>query len=157
MTNKHPSLFSPFMLTEKIKLRNRIVMAPMTTWSANPDGTISEQELEFYKRRSQNVGLRASGQYTDNLLFTGPDGLKIQVFRRTLANLTTVGVVNSVPVTFPVPFPVNCWGVFSTKLTWVQITNSCEWVSNTGFTAQVMMNIAVNTNTSDAMFLAIGY
>ena len=27
MTNKHPSLFSPFMLTEKIKLRNRIVMA----------------------------------------------------------------------------------------------------------------------------------
>ncbi|MGI5798391.1 gp53-like domain-containing protein [Escherichia coli] len=104
-----------------------------------------------------NVGLRASGQYTDNLLFTGPDGLKIQVFRRTLANLTTVGVVNSVPVTFPVPFPVNCWGVFSTKLTWVQITNSCEWVSNTGFTAQVMMNIAVNTNTSDAMFLAIGY
>lgn len=33
MTNKHPSLFSPFMLTEKIKLRNRIVMAPMTTWS----------------------------------------------------------------------------------------------------------------------------
>ncbi|KEL32494.1 phage tail-collar fiber family protein [Escherichia coli 5-366-08_S4_C2] len=105
----------------------------------------------------KNLGLRASGQYTDNLLFTGPDGLKIQVFRRTLANLTTVGVVNSVPVTFPVPFPVNCWGVFSTKLTWVQITNSCEWVSNTGFTAQVMMNIAVNTNTSDAMFLAIGY
>ncbi|HGF2015410.1 TPA: NADH-dependent flavin oxidoreductase, partial [Escherichia coli] len=60
-TNKHPSLFSPFMLTEKIKLRNRIVMAPMTTWSANPDGTISEQELEFYKRRSQNVGLVITG------------------------------------------------------------------------------------------------
>ncbi|EAY5299845.1 phage tail protein [Salmonella enterica] len=105
----------------------------------------------------QNLGLRASGQYTDNLLFTGPDGLKIQVFRRTLANQTTVGVVNTVPVTFPVPFPVNCWGVFSTKSTWVQVTNSCEWVSNTGFTAQVMMNIAVDTNTSDAMFLAIGY
>ena len=61
MTNKHPSLFSPFMLTEKIKLRNRIVMAPMTTWSANSDGTISEQELEFYKRRSQNVGLVITG------------------------------------------------------------------------------------------------
>lgn len=61
MTNKHPSLFSPFMLTEKIKLRNRIVMAPMTTWSANPDGTISEQELEFYKRRSQNVDLVITG------------------------------------------------------------------------------------------------
>ena len=121
----------------------------------NPFGDIKADGT--VKTALENLGLRASGQYTDNLLFTGPDGLKIQVFRRTLANLTTVGVVNSVPVTFPVPFPVNCWGVFSTKLTWVQITNSCEWVSNTGFTAQVMMNIAVNTNTSDAMFLAIGY
>ncbi|EEV6732538.1 TPA: hypothetical protein N6Y11_004507 [Escherichia coli] len=121
----------------------------------NPFGDIKSDGT--VKMALENLGLRASGQYTDNLLFTGPDGLKIQVFRRTLANLTTVGVVNSVPVTFPVPFPVNCWGVFSTKLTWVQITNSCEWVSNTGFTAQVMMNIAVNTNTSDAMFLAIGY
>ncbi|ECY3793220.1 hypothetical protein AU652_00650 [Salmonella enterica subsp. enterica serovar Minnesota] len=121
----------------------------------NPFGDI--QSDGTVQTALENLGLRASGQYTDNLLFTGPDGLKIQVFRRTLANLTTVGVVNSVPVTFPVPFPVNCWGVFSTKLTWVQITNSCEWVSNTGFTAQVMMNIAVNTNTSDAMFLAIGY
>ncbi|HHU3168887.1 phage tail protein [Escherichia coli] len=121
----------------------------------NPFGDIKSDGT--VKTALENLGLRASGQYTDNLLFTGPDGLKIQVFRRTLANSTTVGVVNSVPVTFPVPFPVNCWGVFSTKLTWVQITNSCEWVSNTGFTAQVMMNIAVNTNTSDAMFLAIGY
>ncbi|EAR3874353.1 hypothetical protein BV613_05015 [Salmonella enterica subsp. enterica serovar Johannesburg] len=121
----------------------------------NPFGDIKSDGT--VKTALENLGLRASGQYTDNLLFTGPDGLKIQVFRRTLANLTTVGVVNSVPVTFPVPFPVNCWGVFSTKLTWVQITNSCEWVSNTGFAAQVMMNIAVNTNTSDAMFLAIGY
>ncbi|EJI4413275.1 hypothetical protein NE337_004427 [Escherichia coli] len=121
----------------------------------NPFGDIKSDGT--VKTALENLGLRASGQYTDNLLFTGPDGLKIQVFRRTLANLTTVGIVNSVPVTFPVPFPVNCWGVFSTKLTWVQITNSCEWVSNTGFTAQVMMNIAVNTNTSDAMFLAIGY
>ncbi|EPT5242481.1 gp53-like domain-containing protein [Escherichia coli] len=121
----------------------------------NPFGDIKSDGT--VKIALENLGLRASGQYTDNLLFTGPDGLKIQVFRRTLANLTTVGVVNSVPVTFPVPFPVNCWGVFSTKLTWVQITNSCEWVNNTGFTAQVMMNIAVNTNTSDAMFLAIGY
>lgn len=31
MTNKYSSLFSPFMLADKIKLRNRIVMAPMTT------------------------------------------------------------------------------------------------------------------------------
>ncbi|HAN2043679.1 phage tail protein [Escherichia coli] len=104
-----------------------------------------------------NIGLSATGQYTDNLLFTGPDGMKIQVFRRTLANSPTIGTINTVPVTFPVPFPVNCWGVFATKLTWVQVATSCEWVSNTGFTAQVVMNIQVGTTTSDAMFLAVGY
>ncbi|WP_414091939.1 hypothetical protein, partial [Escherichia albertii] len=71
----------------------------------NPFGDIKSDGT--VKTALENLGLRASGQYTDNLLFTGPDGLKIQVFRRTLANLTTVGVVNSVPVTFPVPFPVN--------------------------------------------------
>lgn len=104
-----------------------------------------------------NIGLSATGQNTDNLLFTGPDGMKIQVFRRTLANSPTIGTINTVPVTFPVPFPVNCWGVFATKLTWVQVATSCEWVSNTGFTAQVVMNIQVGTTTSDAMFLAVGY
>ena len=61
MTKKHQSLFSPFMLTEKIKPCNRIVMAPITTWSANPDGTISEQKLEYYKCRSQNIGLVITG------------------------------------------------------------------------------------------------
>lgn len=104
-----------------------------------------------------NIGLSATGQNTDNLLFTGPDGMKIQVFRRTLANSPTIGYINTVPVTFPVPFPVNCWGVFATKLSWVQVATSCEWVSNTGFTAQVVMNIQVDTTTSDAMFLAVGY
>ncbi|QJS61951.1 hypothetical protein HHJ51_05505 [Escherichia coli] len=54
-------VFSFYADRKKIKLRNRIVMAPMTTRSANPDGTISEQELEFYKRRSQNVGLVITG------------------------------------------------------------------------------------------------
>lgn len=76
------------------------------------DATLTNLSGKSVSALLQYLGLRASGQYTDNLLFTGPDGLKIQVFRRTLANQTTVGVVNTVPVTFPVPFPVNCWGVF---------------------------------------------
>ena len=36
-----------------VTLRNRIVMAPMTTWSANADGTISDSELDYYRRRVQ--------------------------------------------------------------------------------------------------------
>ena len=54
----------------------------------NPFGDIKSDGT--VKTALENLGLRASGQYTDNLLFTGPDGLKIQVFRRTLANLTAL-------------------------------------------------------------------
>jgi len=61
MQNKFTSLFSPYSLGENIELRNRVVMAPMTTWSANPDGTISDQELAFYERRSRDVGLVITG------------------------------------------------------------------------------------------------
>ncbi|HGH3373619.1 TPA: NADH-dependent flavin oxidoreductase [Kluyvera cryocrescens] len=61
MKNKFTSLFTPYSLGENIELRNRIVMAPMTTWSANPDGTISDQELAFYERRSRDVGLVITG------------------------------------------------------------------------------------------------
>jgi phage-related tail fiber protein len=103
------------------------------------------------------LGLGTTGQGTDNMLFNGPDGLKIQVFRRTLANSPTVGVVTTVPVTFPVTFPNNCWGVFATKLSWVQVATSCEWVSESGFAAQTIPNVLTNTLESDAMFLAIGY
>lgn len=42
------TLFQPFAFANGFTLRNRVVMAPMTTWSANPDGTISEQELAYY-------------------------------------------------------------------------------------------------------------
>lgn len=61
MQNKLTTLFSPYTLGENIVLRNRVVMAPMTTWSANPDGTISAQELAFYARRSRDVGLVITG------------------------------------------------------------------------------------------------
>lgn len=40
-----------------IKLRNRLVMAPMTTWSGNEDGTLSDDELKYYKSRSKGVGM----------------------------------------------------------------------------------------------------
>lgn len=54
-------LFQPFIFSNGLTLRNRVVMAPMTTWSANPDGTISEQELAYYRARAQGVGLVLTG------------------------------------------------------------------------------------------------
>lgn len=39
-----------------IELPNRIVMAPMTTFSGNQDGTVSDAELKYYSRRSKAAG-----------------------------------------------------------------------------------------------------
>ncbi|NUF23132.1 NADH-dependent flavin oxidoreductase [Acinetobacter oleivorans] len=61
MTMEYSKLFESFALTPDIELRNRIIMAPMTTWSANPDGTVSEQELNHIRQRVKGVGLIITG------------------------------------------------------------------------------------------------
>lgn len=60
MATQYSTLFQPLTLNGLI-LRNRVVMAPMTTWSANPDGSISDPELDYYRRRSQGVGMVVTG------------------------------------------------------------------------------------------------
>ncbi|HDZ8831635.1 TPA: NADH-dependent flavin oxidoreductase [Aeromonas dhakensis] len=60
MATQYSALFQPLTLNGLI-LRNRVVMAPMTTWSANPDGSISDPELDYYRRRSQGVGMVVTG------------------------------------------------------------------------------------------------
>ncbi len=40
--------------------RNRLVLAPMTTYSSNADGTITPEEVEFLRIRSRHVGLAMS-------------------------------------------------------------------------------------------------
>jgi len=40
-----------------IEIENRIVMAPMTTFSGNDDGTTSDDEITYYKQRNQSAGL----------------------------------------------------------------------------------------------------
>lgn len=61
MTTEHATLFHPFAFDNGLTLRNRVVMAPMTTWSANPDGSISDAELDYYRRRAQGVGMAITG------------------------------------------------------------------------------------------------
>ena len=39
-----------------LKVKNPMVMAPMTTFSGNLDGTVSNEELNYYKARSKNIG-----------------------------------------------------------------------------------------------------
>jgi 2,4-dienoyl-CoA reductase-like NADH-dependent reductase (Old Yellow Enzyme family) len=56
-----PTLFEPFVFDNGLTLRNRAVMAPMTTWSANDDGTVSDEEVSYYRRRVKGVGLVLTG------------------------------------------------------------------------------------------------
>ncbi|OWR30563.1 NADH-dependent flavin oxidoreductase [Saccharibacillus sp. O23] len=49
-------LFQPFTFPSGLQIPNRIVMAPMTNWSSDPDGSVSEEELRYYERRSGQVG-----------------------------------------------------------------------------------------------------
>lgn len=55
MENKLHSIFH--FPSSGIEIQNRIVMAPMTTFSGNQDGTVSDAELEYYKRRSKGLGM----------------------------------------------------------------------------------------------------
>nr|WP_310176541.1 NADH-dependent flavin oxidoreductase [Neobacillus niacini] len=57
MNLKYASLFESFNIGKGIRLKNRIVMAPMTNFSSNPDGTVSDAEVSYYKRRSNGVGM----------------------------------------------------------------------------------------------------
>jgi 2,4-dienoyl-CoA reductase-like NADH-dependent reductase (Old Yellow Enzyme family) len=58
---KHRKLFAPIELLPGLLLRNRVVMAPMTTWASNDDGTVSDEEDAYYRRRAQHVGLVITG------------------------------------------------------------------------------------------------
>jgi 2,4-dienoyl-CoA reductase-like NADH-dependent reductase (Old Yellow Enzyme family) len=55
------TLLEPFSLGHGFMLRNRIVMAPMTTWAGNDDGTVSAEEEAYYRLRVKDVGLVITG------------------------------------------------------------------------------------------------
>ena len=54
-------LLEPLALLPGLILRNRVAMAPMTTWAGNDDGTVSAEEEAWYRRRVQDVGLVITG------------------------------------------------------------------------------------------------
>lgn len=59
--NKYNKLFTHLSFGNGISLKNRIVMSPMTTWASNEDFTISDEEVEYYKKRVKGVGLVITG------------------------------------------------------------------------------------------------
>jgi 2,4-dienoyl-CoA reductase-like NADH-dependent reductase (Old Yellow Enzyme family) len=57
MKPKYQPLFEQMTLRSGVPLKNRVAMAPMTNFSSNPDGTVTDSEVEYYIRRSKGVGL----------------------------------------------------------------------------------------------------
>jgi 2,4-dienoyl-CoA reductase-like NADH-dependent reductase (Old Yellow Enzyme family) len=48
--------------SQRFNMKSRaLFMAPMTTWSSNPDLTVSADELRYYKRRAANVDYVITG------------------------------------------------------------------------------------------------
>jgi len=54
-------MLNNYKLNNKLILRNRIVMAPMTTYSANDDLTVADDEAAYYAARSQEFGMVITG------------------------------------------------------------------------------------------------
>ena len=57
MNSKFKSLFESYQFPNGIHLKNRIIMAPMTNFSSNSDGTVSDAEVNYYARRSKGVSM----------------------------------------------------------------------------------------------------
>ena len=57
MNPKYHTFFQPLKLPHGAQLNNRLVMAPMTNFSSNEDGTVTDAEVNYYARRAEGVGM----------------------------------------------------------------------------------------------------
>ncbi|ANE48839.1 NADH-dependent flavin oxidoreductase [Paenibacillus swuensis] len=57
MNSKFQPLFEKLTLRNGRELKNRVVMAPMTNFASHEDGTVSQDELKYYARRSGGAGM----------------------------------------------------------------------------------------------------
>lgn len=61
MNTETKQLFETFRFKNGIETKNRIAMAPMTTWASNDDYTVADDELRHYEARSTDVGMVITG------------------------------------------------------------------------------------------------
>ncbi|MEH7441157.1 NADH-dependent flavin oxidoreductase [Bacillus sp. JJ1122] len=57
MNPKYKPLFETYHLPNGVSLKNRIIMAPMTNFSSNEDGSVTDAEVNYYARRSKGVSM----------------------------------------------------------------------------------------------------
>jgi 2,4-dienoyl-CoA reductase-like NADH-dependent reductase (Old Yellow Enzyme family) len=61
MSNKYDSLFEPITLGNGVESKNRFAMAPMLVFASNEDGTISQEDIDYFKLRNDTGGLIITG------------------------------------------------------------------------------------------------
>ncbi|WP_343617275.1 NADH-dependent flavin oxidoreductase [Novosphingobium sp.] len=94
------SLLEPFALIPGLTLRNRVAMAPMTTWAADDDGTVSHEEEAWYRRRVGDVGLVITGcthVQANGVGFTGEFAAHDDSFIPSLARLAIAAKSGGAP------------------------------------------------------------
>ncbi len=55
--NKYSPLFQSYTLNNGVEVKNRLVVAPMTHFASNEDGTLGTQERVFLANRAGDIGL----------------------------------------------------------------------------------------------------
>ena len=53
--------FKKYTLNNKVEVPSLLAVAPMTLFGSNPDGTIGDEERNFYKQRATGIGLYIVG------------------------------------------------------------------------------------------------
>lgn len=97
---KPDNLFEPLTLLPGLTLRNRLVMAPMTTWAAEADGTVSAQEEAWYRLRVRDVGLVITGcthVQANGIGFSGEFAAHDDHFIPSLSRLATAAKSGGAP------------------------------------------------------------
>ena len=54
---KCSKLFEKVVLNNNVEIKNRLTVAPMVVFSSNSDGSVSEEEREYLKKRGDDIGL----------------------------------------------------------------------------------------------------
>ena len=54
---KNSKLFEKITLNNKVEIKNRIAIAPITLYASNPDGSMTDEEREYLKIRGTDIGI----------------------------------------------------------------------------------------------------
>lgn len=57
MNSQFSPLFESYILNNGVEIKNRLVVAPMTHFGSNTDGTLGAAEREFISNRASNMGM----------------------------------------------------------------------------------------------------